>query len=191
MQLIYGVGINDRSCPAKVNGKITKEYNLWRNMLQRCYSKTYLEKQPTYIGCSVSDTFLYYHLFRVWCQTQVGFGKEEYQLDKDLLIKGNKLYSEDTCVFIPKSLNLLLTKRTLDRGLLPIGVSKLGKGYLAKCSIDGKAKSLGTFQTVEEAFKEYKLFKESHIKAQAELYKNEIDPRAYQALLNYKVEIED
>ena len=191
MQLIYGVGINDRSCPAKVNGKNTKEYALWHSMLERCYSKPYLEKKPTYIGCSVSDTFLYYHLFRVWCQTQVGFGKEEYQLDKDLLIKGNKLYSEDTCVFIPKSLNLLLTKRTLDRGLLPIGVSKLGKGYLAKCSIDGKAKSLGTFQTVEEAFKEYKLFKESHIKAQAELYKNEIDPRAYQALLNYKVEIED
>ena len=191
MQLIYGVGINDRSLPAKVNGKNTKEYALWHSMLERCYSKPYLEKKPTYIGCSVSDTFLYYHLFRVWCQTQVGFGKEEYQLDKDLLIKGNKLYSEDTCVFIPKSLNLLLTKRTLDRGLLPIGVSKLGKGYLAKCSIDGKAKSLGTFQTVEEAFKEYKLFKESHIKAQAELYKNEIDPRAYQALLNYKVEIED
>jgi hypothetical protein len=94
--LLQGVGINDRSVSATLNGKMTKEYDLWHAMLKRCYSKPYLEKQPTYIGCSVSDTFLYYHLFYNWCQTQVGFGKEGYQLDKDLLIKGNKLYSEDT-----------------------------------------------------------------------------------------------
>ena len=63
MQLIYGAGINDRSCPAKIEGKNTKEYALWHSMLERCYSKPYLEKQPTYIGCSVSDNFKYYHLF--------------------------------------------------------------------------------------------------------------------------------
>ena len=191
MQLVFGVGINNREIPTSIDGKTTKEYNLWRSMLQRCYSKSFLEERPTYVGCSVSDTFLYYHLFHAWCQIQVGFGKEGYQLDKDLLIKSNKLYSEDTCVFIPSVLNALLTKRTLDRGLLPIGVTKHGKGFRAQCKIDGKTKSLGTFQTVEEAFKEYKLFKESHIKAQAEVYKHEIDPRAYQALLNYKVNIED
>lgn len=189
--LVYGVGINDRSVATTLNGKITKEYALWHSMLQRCYSKPYLEKKPTYIGCSVSDTFLYYHLFRVWCQTQVGFGKEEYQLDKDLLIKGNKLYSEDTCVFIPKSLNLLLTKRTLDRGLLPIGVTKHGKGFLARCTMYGKEKSLGTFDTPELAFQAYKTFKEAYIKEQAELYKDSIDPRAYKALLNYEVSIDD
>ena len=191
MQLVFGVGINNREIPTSIDGKTTKEYNLWRSMLQRCYSKSFLEERPTYVGCSVSDTFLYYHLFHAWCQIQVGFGKEGYQLDKDLLIKSNKLYSEDTCVFIPSVLNALLTKRTLDRGLLPIGVTKHGKGFRAQCKIDGKTKSLGTFQTVEEAFKEYKLFKESHIKALAEVYKHEIDEIAYQALSNYKVDIED
>lgn len=191
MQLVYGVGINDSSCPANVNGKITKEYTLWRNMLKRCYSKPYLEKQPTYIGCSVSDNFKYYHLFHAWCQTQVGFGKEWYQLDKDLLIKGNKVYSEDTCVFIPSVLNSILLKTAAGRGLLPIGVTKNGKGFRAQCSIGGKEKSLGTFDTPELAFIAYKTFKEAHIKEQAELYKNEIEPRAYQALINYKVDIED
>ena len=189
--LVQGGGINDRSCPAKVNGKITKEYTLWRSMLQRCYSKPFLEKQPTYIGCSVSDNFKHYHLFHVWCQTQVGFGKEGYQLDKDLLIKGNKLYSEDTCVFIPNVTNSILLKTAAGRGLLPIGVTKNRKGFRAKCRIDGKEKCLGTFPILEDAFKEYKLFKESHIKAQAEIYKHEIDVRAYLALLNYKVEIGD
>ena len=189
--LVCGIGINDRSCPAKIEGKNTKEYALWHSMLKRCYSKPYLEKQPTYMGCSVSDNFKYYHLFHAWCQTQIGFGKDGYQLDKDLLIKGNKLYSEDTCVFIPSVLNLLLTKAAAGRGLLPIGVSKNGKGFRATCAIYGKAKSLGTFQTVEEAFQAYKNFKEEHIKTQAELYKHEIDEIAYQALINYEVSIDD
>lgn len=191
MQLIYGVGINDRSVPTRIKGKQTKEYKLWSGMLQRCYSKPYLEKRPTYIGCSVSDNFKYYHLFHAWCQIQIGFGKEGYQLDKDLLIKGNKVYSEDTCVFIPSVLNSILLKTAAGRGLLPIGVTKNGKGFRAQCSIDGKEKSLGTFDTPELAFQAYKNFKEAHIKEQAEVYKDSIDPRAYQALLNYKVEIGD
>ena len=191
MNLVFGVGINNREIPTSIDGKLKKEYNLWRNMLQRCYSKPYLEKHPTYVGCSVSDTFLYYHLFHAWCQTQVGFGKEGYQLDKDLLIKGNKLYSEHTCVFIPSVLNSILITAAAGRGLLPIGVTKHGKGFRAMCNIYGKDKSLGTFDTPELAFEVYKNFKEAHIKTQAELYKNEIDEIAYQAFINYKVEIED
>ena len=189
MQLVLGVGINDRSLPAKVKGKTTKEYTLWHAMLKRCYSKPFHEEWPTYIGCSVSDNFKYYHLFHAWCQTQVGFGKEGYQLDKDLLINGNKVYSEDTCVFIPSVLNSILLKKAAGRGLLPIGVTKNGKGFRARCLVSRKEKYLGTFDTAELAFKEYKLFKEAHIKTQAELYKNEIEPRAYQALINYKVNI--
>ncbi len=189
--LVYGVGINDRSVAATLNGKITKEYDLWHAMLKRCYSKPYLEKKPTYIGCSVSDTFKYYHLFHAWCQTQIGFGKEGYQLDKDLLIKGNKLYSEDTCVFIPKSLNLLLTKAAAGRGLLPIGVTKNGSKFQAQCNLVGKLKYLGLFDTPELAFQAYKATKEKYIKEQAELYKDSIEPRAYQALMNYEVSIDD
>ena len=191
MQLVFGVGINDRSCPANVNGKLKKEYTLWRNMLQRCYSKPNLEKYPTYIGCSVSDNFKYYHLFHAWCQTQIGFGKEGYHLDKDLLVKGNKLYSEDTCVFILKELNSLLTKSTACRDLLPIGVTKHGSKFQAQCKVLGKGIYLGLFDTPELAFEVYKAAKEKYIKEQAELHKNEIEPRAYQALINYKVEIGD
>lgn len=191
MKLVQGVGINDRSVAATLNGKPKKEYTLWHSMLKRCYFEPYLEKRPTYVGCSVSDTFLYYHLFYNWCQTQVGFEKEGYQLDKDLLIKGNKLYSEDTCVFIPRDLNNLLTKANSIRGLLPIGVRKKRSKFRADCSINNTRIYIGTFDTPDLAFQAYKTFKETHIKELAELYKDSIDPRAYTALINYTVELDD
>ena len=191
IQLVFGVGINNREIPTSIDGKTTKEYNLWRSMLQRCYSKSFLEERPTYVGCSVSDTFLYYHLFHAWCQTQIGFNTPGYYLDKDILIKGNKQYSEDTCVFIPKEINLLLITRKLNRGIYPIGVTKHGSKFQAQCKVLGKGIYLGLFDTPELAFQAYKTFKEAHIKEQAELYKDSIDEIAYQALLNYKVEIGD
>ena len=191
VHLVQGVGINDRSCPAKIQGKMTREYILWSGILRRSFSEASKIKRPTYINCSISDTFTYYHLFHKWCQTQIGFGEDGYQLDKDLLIKGNKLYSEDTCVFIPQVLNSLLLKRNNDRGILPIGVSQNGNNFRAKCSVCGGNKYLGTFSSIDLAFQAYKTFKEAYIKEQAELYKDSIDPRAYLALLNYEVDIDD
>lgn len=190
-KLVHGVGINDGKYLATLNEEMNKEYMLWENMLRRCYSVKYHKVRPTYIGCNVSENFKYYTYFFEWCQNQIGFGSCDFNLDKDLLIKGNKEYNETTCVFIPIELNNVLTKRQLDRGLLPIGVSKNGNRFMSKCSADGKQKYLGTFNTPELAFDAYKTFKEAHIKELAEKYKDTIDPRAYQALLNYKVDIND
>ena len=98
-KLVYGVGFNDKTRPAKVDGKKVKEYQLWQNMLIRCFSDKYQTRQPTYKGCSVSDNFLHYSFFYDWCQEQIGFGKVDdkgrgWCLDKDLLLIGNKTYSE-------------------------------------------------------------------------------------------------
>lgn len=191
VNLVHGVGINDRSRPAKIEGKLCKEYNLWTSMLNRVYSKTELLRRPNYIGCSVSDDFKYYHIFYEWCQSQIGFNLPNFTLDKDLIIRYNKLYSKDTCVFIPVAINSLLTKRTLDRGPFPIGVHKYREKFRSQCSTSNGRIHLGTFDTPELAFQAYKTFKEAYIKEQAELYKDSIDPRAYLALLNYEVSIDD
>lgn len=42
-----------------------------------------------------------------------------------------------------------------------------------------------------KAFDMYKKAKEIHIKEMAEIYRREIDPRAYQALIDYVVDIND
>ena len=191
-RLVHGVGINDRTYPASIKGKNNKEYDLWTSMLKRCYSEKVHVKQPTYVGCTVSDNFKHYAYFFEWCQTQIGFNASGYTLDKDLIIKGNKIYSEDNCLFLPQSLNKLLTKRQLHRGGLPIGVTKSSNNnYMVRCKIDGSENYLGVFNTPELAFNAYKTFKEAHIKEVAEKYKDTIDPRAYKALISYEVHIDD
>lgn len=190
-KLVQGVGINDRTYPTKQGGKHTKEYSLWTNMLERCYNEKFHINQPTYVGCKVSDNFKQYSYFHEWCQTQIGFGDCDFSLDKDLIYKGNKEYNENNCVFIPLEINNVLVKRQSDRGLLPIGVCKHGVKFQAGCTINGVSKYIGLFTTPELAFNAYKTFKEAYIKEQAEKYKEIIDPRAYQALMNYEVSIDD
>ena len=117
---VFGVGIIGAKYPITINGVKTKEYVLWKGMLQRCYSDT---QYPTYEGCEVSDNFKSFEYFYEWCNKQIGSGNEGWHLDKDLLVKGNKVYSEDTCVFIPKEINMVLTKSTASRGEYLIGVN--------------------------------------------------------------------
>ena len=195
---VHGVGILGTKYPSKVNGVKTKEYGLWVRMLERCYSDSFKKKYPTYEGCQVSDNFLHYEYFYEWCHEQIGFDNDgngnPFHLDKDLLIKGNKVYSEDSCVFIPQGINKVLTKRESMRGEHLIGVSwkKANKAFVATVNKGkGKREHLGLFNTELEAFNAYKQAKESFIKEQANKWKDKIDERAYEALMNYTVGITD
>ena len=191
---VYGVGVLGTEYPPTINGVKTKEYVLWQSMLQRCYSDSYKKKYPTYEGCEVSDNFKSYEYFYEWCHSQIGFGNEGWHLDKDLLIKGNKVYSENSCVFIPVEINSLLVKREASRGEHLIGVCwhNTSKSFVAVVRKNkGKRERLGLFKTELEAFNAYKQAKEAFVKEQAEKWKGKIDPRAYNALINYTVEITD
>ena len=191
---VYSVGILGSKYPSKVNGRNTKEYDLWYSMLQRCYSDKSKKKRPTYEGCEVSNKFKSYEYFYEWCHNQIGFGVEGWHLDKDLLVKGNKVYSEDSCVFLPSEINMVLVKHTPSRGKHPIGVSWYSKSktFIAQVNKNkGKPENLGYFNTEIEAFNAYKQAKESFIKEQAEKWKGQIDERAYEALMKYEVEITD
>ena len=191
---VFGVGIVGAKYSVRVSGVLTKEYELWKSMLKRCYSDKYKKKYPTYIDCKVSDNFLHYEYFYEWCNKQIGFGNEGWHLDKDLLVKGNKVYSEDSCVFIPSELNLLLIKREASRGEHLIGVywCNTKKAFVTMVNKNkGKREHLGYFNTEIEAFNAYKKAKESFIKEQANKWKGKIDERAYNALMNYTVESDD
>ena len=191
---VCGAGILGTKYPPKVNGVQTKEYNLWCSMLTRCYSDTHKKKYPTYEGCEVSDNFKSYEYFYEWCNKQIGFDNEGWQLDKDLLIKGNKVYNENVCIFIPQEINSMLVKCTASRGEHLIGVSwnDTCKAFEARVRKNkGNREYLGLFKTEIEAFNAYKTAKESFVKGQATKWKGKIDDRAYNALMNYEVGIDD
>lgn len=104
-----------------------------------------------------------------------------------MLVKGNKVYSETTCVFLPQEINTLLIKSTASRGEHLIGVywHNASKSFVARVAKNkGKQEHLGYFKTEIEAFNAYKKAKESFIKEQAEKFKSQIDDRAYNALMN-------
>ena len=195
---VYGVGILGTKYLSTVNGVRTKEYALWMDMLRRCYSDTYKKKNQTYTDCEVSNKFKSYEYIYECCNKQIGFNVDgngnQFQLDKDLLIKANKVYSESTCVFLPKEINSVLTKCTASRGEHLIGVCwhNTNKAFVARVHKNkGKPKHLGLFNTEIEAFNAYKQAKENYIKELANKWKGQIDERAYEALMNYQVEITD
>ena len=188
----FGVGVLD------INGSKDRAYVLWVNMLKRCYSGVSLKDRPTYNDCEVSEDFKKYSNFKEWCEKQIGFQELDargnvYALDKDILIKGCNTYSKDTCCFVPSELNSVLLKRGSSRGehLLGVYYEDISKKFHASVKIGGKKKHLGCFNSEVDAFKAYKTAKESYIKELADKWKGRIDPRVYEALINYQVEITD
>ena len=161
-RLVCGVGKNDANYLVlpTVNGKqdICPYYFTWVGMLKRCYESKYLEKHPTYKNCFVCTDWLLFSTFKMWMQKQNWKGK---QLDKDLLVPGNKCYSPDTCLFVTQAVNSLMTGHDAARGKYSIGVcwNKRDNNYKAQCSVNGKVKNLGCYLTEEEASKCYRAFK--------------------------------
>ena len=138
---------------------VTVIYKKWSAMMKRCYSEDYHVNHPTYKDCSVCEEWLTFSNFKSWMETQDWEGKD---LDKDLLIYSNKMYSPNTCCFISPVINKFLTKRQNERGLYPLGVSYRNKladmvneftsPFRARVSITTKHQThLGYFKTPEEA----------------------------------------
>ncbi len=185
--MVYGVGCNDLLYTRR-----TPSYLAWTSMLERCYSEKYQSKKPTYKGCIVCNEWLTFSSFKKWFDSPENGFQEGYMLDKDIIVKGNKVYSPDTCCIIPVEINSLLTNRKNHRGKYPVGVHKIKSGrYQAR--IGAERLNIGVFNTQEEAFYAYKNAKERYIKELAENYFKEgkITERVYNALMNYEIEITD
>lgn len=166
-KLLFGVGKNDAdyAVTSRVNEKqvMCPYYRRWSNMLKRCYSPSYQQEQPTYIGCTVCKEWLTFSVFKKWMVQQNWQGN---QLDKDLLMPGNHVYSPDMCVFVTHALNSLLGDRAAARGCYPQGVDWIYRNsmFCAHIGIDGRKVYLGYFDTVEAASNAYALAKVAHIR---------------------------
>lgn len=183
---VCGVGfIGVGKHPVSVVGKLTKTYRAWADMINRSYNPVVRARLPSYAECTVHPDWHNYQNFAEWYERQ--YRAEGWELGKGLIIEGNKLYSADTCVFVPQALNSLFNDGNKSRGDLPQGVSRYRNRYRALLNADGKLRYLGYYSTPEEAFQAYKLAKEANVKRMAEQYMYLIDPRVYSTLINYTV----
>ena len=196
---LYGKGyLGEGKYKAFENGKLTDEYNIWHHMLGRCYDPKLHEKYSTYKDCEVEDKWLNFQNMCKWIdENYYEIPGEKMCLDKDILCKGNKIYSRSTCIFVPHRINTLFVKRDNDRGKDPIGVDQLPSGnYQVQCNNGyGKYIYLGTYPNKEEAFRVYKQYKEKVIKEVIDSYEGKIPEPYYsrlkEAMYKYEVEIDD
>lgn len=193
-KLVFGVGINDADYVVQkfetinVNGKQKWKcvwecpyYRAWAGMLGRCYSSKAQERNPTYKGCSVSEEWLRFSNFRAWMESQDFEGK---QLDKDLLLEGNKVYSKETCVFVSRVVNSFTTDSGASRGEWSIGVywHKRDGVFVSRCSnpFTKKQEHLGLFTSELEA---HQTWLKRKLELAHELAAEQTDSRVAKALI--------
>lgn len=184
---ILNIGIYD--VPYKISAN-SKCYEIWVDMLKRCYSSRSLTKNPTYQRCTVCDEWKYFSNFKDWFDKQEY--KEGYNLDKDILVQGNKVYSPDTCCFVPQYINKLVLSRVIVKGQYKMGVCKIRDKFVAQCRMRNKNRNLGSYLTEEQAYIAYKRGKEAYIKEVAdEAYsKGEIRKEVRNALYRWEIKEE-
>ena len=194
---LYGVGrIGVGKHSSKTNERI---YKVWGSILQRCYSDTYHRtKTENYKGVVVCDEWKDLQNFAEWWESNdfsnfVDDKGKSYQIDKDLLSFGDKVYSPKTCCFVPSEINSLVIGSNKSRGSYPIGVSyhKVTGKFMSRLRKGDSSNYLGIYDKVEEASQAYKTAKESYIKEVAEKWKGKIDDKVYVAVLNWEVKIDD
>ena len=165
-RLTCGIGVNDTNYIGK-KGKGGKEnrrryYSVWESMLTRCYSEKYKVRRPTYLGCTVCDEWLTFSNFKSWMERQDWEGKD---LDKDILKRGNKVYSPSTCVFVGKNINNILQSWSPKKSPYSQGVTfdKRRGVFNARVGIKGKCINIGTFCTEIEAADAYNCAKSKYL----------------------------
>jgi len=181
----------------------TKEYSYFHKMSVRCNNEKTQQHRPNYLEVVLDNRFKSYNYFVEWARHQVGFNEEGWSLDKDigchLLDKGKKIYSPETCMFIPATLNSFLTFRKGAKNVTGYaGVSwqstytKSGGKFIVSCAeLNGKNKTLGRTDTAEEGYQLYRAHKIKLAKILADTYRGQVDERAIYYLDNFDKYIDD
>ena len=190
---LYGFGVTDEK--GSSNSSRCKIYRVWESMITRAYSEKYHKKYPSYKNVEVDIRWERFSEFRKSVSNFVGYDEvlnNGWVLDKDILVKGNKTYSPETCCFVPPEINGLVV-RTSKRNNLPLGVHfcKRQNLYVSQMSVGNSMKHLGYFDCPDKAHETYLLAKKDHMRFIADNWRGKIDPRVYEALIDWTVEIND
>lgn len=187
---VYGVGFNSYGkLPIKGEDVVLDRARVkWKDMMTRCYGPK--SNYNSYKCCEVSPEWHDFKVFLDWYRSKVINDKYlDYHLDKDLMKPNSKLYSEDTCLLLPRKINNLLYQvKKKDKGTC-VGVWKTSTGCFQAYTNDENSKriNLGEYRTEDEAFNVFKLKKEEVINKVVLQYKDELERNVIDLLLNLKV----
>lgn len=181
---IYGVGYIGEG-PFVAKGR---HYSRWNSMIRRCYDTECTLNKKQYNGCSVTESWHNFQNFMYWSITQLGHLDKNFQLDKDLKVKDNKIYSPETCSYVPREVNVaLIVKHTKSVTNISTGVTYKPGSKTYKVSIGNGNRITGEFNTLEEAEAFYKISKETYVKELATTWQAQLESDVYESLLNWKV----
>ncbi len=184
---VFGIGyIGIGKHLISISGLHTKKYLVWKGILERCYSN--YRSRPTYNGCAICDEWMNFQIFGDWYDLNYDeFLMKDWHLDKDILFAGNKIYSPNTCCFVPKEINALFKTNNIVNSIYGDGVYKKKNRFVSMIGIFGKRIHLGSFLTHNEAFEVYKNNKKSYIIHVANLWKDKISVDVYNSMIAYKI----
>lgn len=175
------IGIGKYNSNRKLNPAYLKWMSIWRRIGQVGNPKF-----ASYIECTMDirwESLQDFSEFYYSCP----YRQEDWELDKDIIVPGNKMYGPDTAAYVPTELNLFFVKRPKASGL-PRGVKRNKKSFSSVIVIDGVSKILGVFYTIESAYDAYKNAKEADAARLADKYEGVVDPRVTAALRTFKVD---
>lgn len=187
----YGILRKDSNKPA---------FKTWHNMINRCYSYDKVDKYATYKDCEVCDKWKNFRNFDEWYNnTYPETAEVKFELDKDMKCKGNRLYSPEHCIWIPKKLNQYINdikgacSETGYKGVSPAyktGVGIIEGKYEVRCA-DGKGKRayLGTVTDLKIGSKMYTDYKQNQLKLLAKEYLDRglIPKETFDIICNHKI----
>jgi hypothetical protein len=173
------------------NNKINRIYFLWHSMFKRCYSGEF----ETYKGVTVCEEWYNYQVFAEWVEKNwKDYMNKTWDLDKDIICPKCKIYSPETCTFVPHEINILYSKLNTysNKGkyLKGVYITPFNR-FQAQIYKNKKLCYLGSYDTELEAFQAYKTAKEQHIKEVADKWKDLINLKVYENMYNYQIEIID
>ena len=174
---IYGVGyIGEGKYKCRIDTVYQKSYETWRSMIDRCYNKRKDGQNDSYYGIvEVCKEWHNYQNFAEWYyENYYSVGEESMCLDKDTVCRDNKIYSPETCVFLPKKLNVAFIKISQDEFWINEINSSRTKGFSCQITLNGKPKYLGIFDTKEELIKHKNTIRREHLLGLVSEYEEKI-----------------
>lgn len=186
---VYNVGyLGEGKHEPRRGAKATHKYRAWNGMMRRCYDDMFKQRSVAYKECVVSEKWHCFQDFGDWYdENYYEIDGETMNLDKDILVKGNKIYSPDTCIYVPARINSLFVgcESTIGKSSACTYFDEKRNKYIVRSRLE----YIGAYDTKEDAFEAYKRHKELTFRDVANEYKDKIPEKLYNAMLNYKIEI--